>query len=107
MRNCVHWYKEKKDLLYFCLQGLQKRRTFVFLDQWRHGFCLGLEGTRCPPCQETKINTSEGLCEWKMHTVEESTRLGRAIKALYSFSDSIASLSNEKRQKLRALTSIE
>lgn len=43
-----------------------------------------------------------------MHTVEESTRLGRAIKALDFFSDSmVASLSNEKRQKLRALTSIE
>ena len=43
----------------------------------------------------------------EMHTVEESTRLGRAIKALDSFSDSMVSLSNEKRQKLRALTSIE
>ena len=57
--------------------------------------------------KKKRINTSEDLDEWKMHTVEESTRLGRAIKALDSFSDSKASLSNEKRQKLRALTSIE
>jgi hypothetical protein len=47
------------------------------------------------------------LGEWEMHTVEESTRLGTAIKALDSFSDSKASLSNEKRQKLSALTSNE
>ena len=43
----------------------------------------------------------------KMHTVEESTRLGRAIKALDSFSDKMGGLSNEKRQKLRAFTSME
>ena len=43
----------------------------------------------------------------EMHTVEESTKLGRAIKALDSFSDPMASLSKENRQKLRALTSIE
>jgi len=42
-----------------------------------------------------------------MHTVDESTRLGRAIKALDSFSDPVITLSNEKRQKLRALTSME
>ena len=40
------------------------------------------------------------------HTVEESTRLGRAIKALGSFSPTVT-LSNEKRQKLRALTSMK
>ena len=55
MRTCIHTYKEKKDLTYFCLQGLQKRGAFVFLDQWQHEFCLGLEGTRCPPFKKQRL----------------------------------------------------
>ena len=50
------------------------------------------------------LTLPEGLRRMEMHTVEESMRLGRAINP---FSDSMASLSNEKRQKLRALTSNE
>ena len=61
---CPYVKREERevDLMYFCLQGLQKRQIFVFLDQWQHGFCLGLEGTRCPPFKkETRISTSKGF----------------------------------------------